>query len=325
MIDIIINPKGIESIYIECLNYCFGDWGGTNVYKWCFNCQVGDLKADIMILKKDGKIIAGSAVTYRKVLFANSSMINVGIMTGSWTLPDARGQGCFTKIIKESVALASSKDAALLLAFMTKNNASFRRLVDSGSLLFPTHYLFSSDDTPIPESDLVISPVLDIRKGVETIFERFIRYQIGFAHFIYTPKEWQSQFFNRPGEIEFLCINNIGLAVIEKKENFDRVLFMSLGEGITFKKFIKALLKRALNNRRKLFLFTTSPLWKDECVELGFNYSPGYLTALVANEKKLVKAFPGVSCLVKNIGNKIYKVSSRYYMGLWDIQSGDRM
>ena len=325
MIDIIINPKGIESTYIECLNYCFRDWGGIDMYKWCFNRQVGDLKADIMILKKDGKIIAGSAVAYRKVLFANNSMINVGIMTGSWTLPDARGQGCFTKIIKESVALASSKGAALLLAFVTKNNASFRRLVDAGSLLFPTHYLFSGDNTPIPESDLVVSPVLDIRKGVETIFERLIKYQVEFAHFTYTPKEWQSQFFDRSGEIEFLCINNIGLAVIEKKEDFDRVLFMSLGEGITFKKYIKALLKRALNNRRKLFLFTTSPLWKDECVKSGFKYSPGYLTALVANENELVKAFPGVSHLVKNIGNKFYETSSRWYMGLWDIQSGDRM
>lgn len=325
MIDIIINPKGIESTYIEYLNYCFRNWGGTDMYKWCFNRQVGDLKADIMILRKDGKIIAGSAVTYRKVLFANSSIINVGIMTGSWTLPDARGQGCFTKIIKESVALASSKGAALLLAFVTKNNASFRRLVDSGSSLFPTHYLFSGDNTPIPESNLIVSPVLDIRKRVETIFERFTRYQIGFAHFIYTPKEWQSQFFNRPGKIEFLCINNIGLAVIEKKEDFDRVLFMSLGEGITFKKFIKALLKRALNNRRKLFLFTTSPLWNNECVKSGFNHSPGYLTALVANENKLVKAFPDVSCLVKNIGNKFYEIGSRWYIGLWDIQSGDRM
>lgn len=325
MIDIVINPKGIETTYIEYLNYCFGHWGSTDMYKWCFDRQVGDLKADIMILKKNGKIVAGSAVTCRKVLLANNSMINVGIMTGSWTLPVARRQGCFTQIIKESVALASGKGAALVLAFVTENNASFRPLVDTGSALFPTHYLFSGDNTPIPASDYIVSPVLDIRKGVETIFERLKKYQAGLARFTYTQTEWQSQFLDRPCEIEFLCVNDTCLAIIEKKGDFDRVLFLSLNEGTTFGDCIRALLKRALNNRRKLFLFTTSKFWRDECVKLGFEHSPGYLTALVANANELVKAYPGVSGLAKNIDNKLYEPDNPWYIGSWDIQSGDRM
>jgi hypothetical protein len=323
-LDIILNPKGIESTYIDYLNLSFGHWGDTALYKWCFDRQIGDLKADIMILKQDEKIIAGSAVTYRKALLGKS-VINVGIMTGSWTLPEARGQGRFTKIIEESLSLASHKGTALLIAFLTESNASFRRLANAGSSLFPTHYLFSDHNTPIPESSHVVSPVSDIKKGLETIFENLRKRQDGFAHFTYTLKEWESQFWERPGEMEFLHIGDIGLAIIEKKGDFDRVLFLSLQEEHVFADCIKALLKKALENGQKLFLFTTSLLWKDECLKLGFSRTPGYLTALIADENELIKIYPGASCLPENIAHEYHKPVSPWYIGSWDIQSGDRM
>jgi len=277
-----------------------------------------------MVFKQDEKIIAGSAVTYRKVLLGKS-VINIGIMTGSWTVPEARGQGCFTKIIEESLSLASDKGAGLLIAFLTESNASFRRLAGAGSSLFPTHYLFSNQNTPIPESGHVISPVSDIKKGIETIFETLRKHQDGLAHFTYTLKEWVSQFWERPGEMELLHIGDIGLAIIEKKGDFDRLLFLSLKDEHAFADCIKTLLKRALENEHKLFLFTTSTVWKDVCLKLGFGHAPGYLTALVADEKALMKIYPGVSRLPANIVHEFYKPGSPWYIGSWDIQSGDRM
>jgi hypothetical protein len=322
--DIVLNPKGMESIYIDYLNISFGHWGDAAFYKWCFDRQIGDLKADIMIFKQDEKIIAGSAVTYRKARLGKS-VINIGIMTGSWTVPEARGQGCFTKIIEESLSLASHKGAGLLIAFLTESNASFRRLANAGSSLFPTHYLFSDQNTPTPESGHVVSPVSDINKGIETIFETLRKHQDGFAHFIYTLKEWESQFWERPGKTELLRIDHVGSAIIEKKGDFDRLLFLSLKEERAFTDCIRALLRRALENGRKLFLFTTSTFWKDECIKLGFGHSPGYLTALAANENTLIKIYPGTSCLPENISHEFYKPVSPWYLGSWDMQSGDRM
>ena len=246
-------------------------------------------------------------------------------MTGSWTVPEARGQGCFTKIIEESLSLASHKGAGLLIAFLTESNASFRRLAAAGSSLFPTHYLFSNQNTPIPESGHVVSPVSDIKKGIETIFDNLRKHQDGLAHFTYTLKEWASQFWERPGEMELLHIGDIGLAIIEKKGDFDRLLFLSLKEEHAFTDCIKTLLRRALENGQKLFLFTTSTFWKDECLKLGFGHAPGYLTALVADENALMRIFPGVSCLPANIVHEFYKPGSPWYIGSWDIQSGDRM
>lgn len=322
--DVILNPKGMESTYIDHLNLSFGQWGDIALYKWCFNRPVGDLKADIMIFKNDDRIVAGSAVTYRTVLLGGS-IIHVGIMTGSWTLPEARGQGCFTRIIETSLSLASRKKAALLLAFVTEKNASFRRLARAGSSLFPTHYLFSDRNTPVPESSHIISPVSDVRNGIETVFEKLRRHQDGFAHFAYTLKEWESQFLKRPGTIEFLNVDDIGPVIIEKKGNFDRVLVLPVKEEPVFVDCVKALLKRALMNGQNLFLFTTSPSWKDECLKMGFGYSPGYLTALVADAKELTKACPGVSALPGNIVHRLYEPAGPWYIGPWNIQSGDRM
>lgn len=323
-LDIIHNPKGMESTYIDYLNLSFGHWGDAALYKWCFNRRVGDLSADIMIFKMGKKIVAGSAVTYRKAKLGKS-IINVGIMTGSWTIPEARGQGCFTKIIEESLSLASRKKAALLLAFLTESNASFRRLAEAGSSLFPTHYLFSNEDTPIPKSGYVVSPVSDVKRGSKTIFGELRKRQDGFAHFAYTLKEWESQFVERPGEIELLRIDDIGLAVVEKNGNFDRVLVLSSKEEQTCTDCIKALLGRALENRRNLFLFTTSTSWKDECLKLGFGRAPGYLTTLIADENELIKIYPDASRLPGNIAHEFYEPVSQWYIGSWDIQSGDRM
>ncbi len=322
--DIILNPKGMESAYIDYLNLSFGQWGDASLYKWCFDRQIGDLKADIMIFKNDGRIVAGSAVTYRKVRLG-TSIVNVGIMTGSWTLPETRGQGYFTKIIETSLSLASNKKAALLLAFVTEKNASYRRLAKAGASQFPTHYLFSDSNTSIPESDHIVSPVSDEKSNIKVFFEKLTKRQDGFAHFTYTFKEWKSQFMERPGIIEFLNVGDIGSVIIEKKGNFDRILALSLKEESVFIDFIKTLLRRALTNGQNLFLFTTSLSWKDECMRLGFGYTPGYLTALVADANELIKAYPGASSLPGDIAYKFYDPTGPWHIGLWDIQSGDRM
>jgi hypothetical protein len=324
MIDTIINPYNLEEQYIDCLNKCFPDWGNAESYKWCFARRVGDLKPDVMILKNNGTTVAGSAVTYRKVLVRNS-LVDAGIMTGSWTLPEGRRQGCFSKIIAESLSLACAKGAALLLAFVTGDNASCRRLSEAGSSLFPSHYLFSSKDTPAPESDFDVRPVSDIENGLGTIFENLRRSQAGFSHFVYSVDEWRSQFLGRPGEIEFLRVENIGLAIIEKKGNFDRVLMLALEDGGSFGLSIMALLKRALSMDRRLFLFTVSDLWALECIKLGFSHSSGYLTALAANKGALTQVYAEGSRLPEGINKAIHIPDSDWYIGPWDIHSGDRM
>jgi hypothetical protein len=324
MFDIVLNPAGMESTYIRCLNTCFGHWGDHVLYQWCFERRIGDFKADLMMFKQGDTILAGSAVTYRKVMLGRT-MVHVGVMTGSWTLPEARGRGCFTRIIEESVSLAAAKKAALLLAYVTESNASFRRLAGAGSALFPTHYLFSNAGTPVPESACAVEPVTEVREGVETIIVRLKERQAGFSHFTYTIPEWESQFLARPGDTEFLRIGSLGLAVVERKQNSDRIRMLSLTKESAFADCMKALLKRAGESRRDVFMFTTSSAWRDECLKLKMAHSPGFLTALAADEAALLKAFPGETALPDNLANEIYNPGGPWSIPPWDIQSGDRM
>lgn len=322
--NVIINPDRTEETYLEYLNRCFDDWGGMDMYKWCFDRPVGGLKADIMLLKKDGTVLGGSAVTYRKAAI-RESMVNVAIMTGSWTLPEARRQGCFTRIIDESIALARQKGAALLLAFVTDRNASLKRLIGRGASISPTHYLVSGDNTPEVESELKISQAADTGNFVDDIYRTMTGERDDRPHFEYTIEEWRAQFVDRPEEIEIVSVGGDSPAIIEKKGIFDRILVIVPTGGHSFEDCLKALLKRTMGNGRRLFFFTTSPQWKDCAMEMGFEHIPGYLTTLIANVEALRNIYPGLSKNEKPDPRDLYDPGSKWYLGEWDLVTGDRM
>ena len=146
MEKIVLNPDNHESQYLDYLNECFPNWGGTTEYDWVFERKVGAFSADILLIEneEDG-VIAGSAVSYRK-LSQNGQNAEIGIMTGSWTLPAARKKGCFGKMINTSSELCRKKSVPYLTAFVTETNPSCRGLSSAGSYMFPTYHLFSPEE-----------------------------------------------------------------------------------------------------------------------------------------------------------------------------------
>lgn len=60
---------------------------------------------DYLLLKAEGAVLAGSGISYRQLLLRNGQATTAGIMAGSWTLPEARGRGCCTRIIEESASI----------------------------------------------------------------------------------------------------------------------------------------------------------------------------------------------------------------------------
>lgn len=322
--DVITNPDGTEQVYLEYLNQCFDDWGGTDMYGWCFDRVIGGLKADIMMLKKDGAVLGGSAVTYRRARI-RGFMVTVAIMTGSWTLPEARRQGCFSRMIDESIILAKKKGAALLLAFVTDRNASLKRLVGRGASLFPSHYLVSGEATPGIRYGLEVSRAENIDGFVADIYRGMTGSPSVRSHFNYTFEEWRSQFVDRPEEMEFVLIEGTCQAIIEKKGVFDRVLALLPGRGRSFEDCLRALLKRTMENERRLFFFTTSSSWKDCAVKLGFEHIPGFLTTIIADEKTLMSVYDGIPEKEHPEAGDLYDPGSRWYLGPWDLVTGDRM
>ena len=280
----IINPANYRQEYIANLNACFGHWGGEVEYEWGLQRQVGKHQTNIMLIEneEDG-VIAGSAVSYRK-LEGEEKSIEIGIMTGSWTLPAARRKGCFTKMIHCSRDLCKNNDVPFLTAFVTETNASSRRLETEGSFMFPTSHLFSPEEVydgeGIPQPEL-IELNQDISKQ---IFKRVQETQKEFLSFSYSFGEFQSQYLNRIKKVTVLKIQD-DFVVLEDGQNEVKILLLTCTDSENFRNFQKAISNWCNRNRgRKSFFFTTRKDLAEISEELGFKNVPGYFTILKSKD-----------------------------------------
>ena len=102
MIDVAVNPEGMDEHYLKSLNVCFSGWGDRQKYDWYFRRKTSYPDADLIILTQDNKLAAGSAVTYRRVAFANDSEVTVGNID--------RARGRFPSFAIRATSRESSKN-----------------------------------------------------------------------------------------------------------------------------------------------------------------------------------------------------------------------
>ena len=302
------NPPGAEALYLESLNLCFPGWGDARAYDWVFRRRAGGPAADQMLLREGGELLAGSAVSYRTLVTAAGRRALVGIMTGSWTLPAARGRGAFTTIIEESVALTKAHGGALLLAFVTETNASFRRLEAAGSVLFPTRYVSGRAGLSAPGA----RPCTE-QQDARSWFERFEQARPSGAHFAYaTQEEWAGQHVDRSGQPMLVEIDGAGAAMVETHGDFDRIQAICARGDDARLQVIASCLQRAAARGKRLFLFESKPARAERLTaELGLDAAKGYLTALSA-DLKASEALLGGATLAQTLSD-------------WSLDSGDRM
>lgn len=257
--------------YLAALNRCFPGWGDRGQWAWCFERTVAGRAADFLQIAAGGLLIAGSAIVYRRVGAADVDGSTVGIMTGSWTLPEARGAGAFSRMIRESIEVAAARGAAALLAFVTAVNPSRRRLEAAGASLTPTFYCRSGAargdrDPGLRERPL---PGLDLRESPTEP-------SLSFA---YTSEEWRGQFVERPGDVRVLEAPGRWTAIVEHAGAFERLHALRVERG-SWLHAIDALTARAFHSGRQLFVFTASDLDAASLRSRGFEVVEGFLTAL---------------------------------------------
>lgn len=274
--EVDLNPAGGAERYLAHLNTSFGAWGDLVRYRWAFERGAGGPAPDLMVLREGAEVLAGSAVSYRAAV-AGGERFRVGIMTGSWTLPASRGRGCFTRIIEESLGLCARREAPLLLAFVTEDNASYRRLRDAGSKLLPTCYwVFPAPASPAPPGPAVreVAPALEpLHRAHESRGDPGLR-------FTYAPEEYRGQFLARPDATEVLeCAH--GAAVVERAQTTDRLLALyPRGDGGPA--LVQALHQRAQAAGRGLFGFSGSAARAQWFAPLGVAPRAGFMTVLAA-------------------------------------------
>jgi hypothetical protein len=310
VIEVVRNAPGLVPQYLECLNACFTGWGGAETYRWAFERTVGAPPADLMVLSEDGQTLAGSAVTYRKIRTAGGATGLVGIMTGSWTLPPARGRGCFTRIIEESLSFVREHDGIALLAFVTETNASYRRLAAAGSTLFPTRYVTArASDVPStrPEVELFQPQPSDLGRW----FSMCDASRRNATRFCYNEAEWASQFIDRPLRCSVAQVGSLGFCVIEERGDSVRLQAVCPTTGPDAALLIGAVTRWAGAGGRPVSYFESQPSSESAPEGIALTVLPGFLTALAADAGRLAAVMGGSPKLEA--------------LAPWSLFSGDRM
>jgi hypothetical protein len=294
-------PPSSDPRYLEALQSCFGGWGGETEFDWYFRRPFAGAVADRFVIVDDGEWIAGSAVSWRKLADAGGAERTVGIMTGSWTLPAARGRGCFGTIIEHSRLLCVERGADWLIAFVTQDNPSRRQLERAGSLMIPTDYLWSEEGAAAPGPE-----PLSVERSpdrIEALWQRHSAFGEGRVRFLYEdPQAWAGQLVDRPLPTDLLEVEGRGDVLVERHAVFDRILATIPSTPDDRLELARAVWARALRGGRRFFAFTSraeeAAEWR-EALDLGG--TAGFITLL-----------PGASPAPE--------------AGLpWSIESGDRV
>lgn len=216
--------------YLDGANAAFGQWGDVSTFTWAFRDG-----AEILFLDDgQGRTVAGSGITYRTLRDGQRA----AIMTGSWTLAEARGRGAFSRMVEATTEIAAER-SAVLLAFVRAENASARILEAAGAAMHPTFYCRSTGTVASPEE------ALDRIDPDPSMFR---------SSFAYTPDQWHAQFVARPNaRIECVGRRGAWAAVVESTDEstdeFDRIHAVS-DEGV-----LPLLAARAHASGRRLFWF----------------------------------------------------------------------
>jgi hypothetical protein len=278
-------PPGADSRYLEALQSCFGGWGGETEFDWYFRRPFAGAVADrFVIVDEQGEWIAGSAVSWRKLADAGGTERTVGIMTGSWTLPAARGRGCFGTIIEHSRLLCVERGADWLIAFVTQDNPSRRQLERAGSLMIPTDYLWSEEGARAPESGAEPHRLEPSPDRIEALWRRHSALGEGRVRFLYEdPQAWAGQLVDRPLATDLLEVEGRGDVLVERHIVFDRILATIPSSPDDRLELARAVRARALRGGRRFFAFTSRAEEAAEYREaLGLGGTAGFITLLPA-------------------------------------------
>ena len=323
MLTTLINPPGIEDDYLRCLNTCFPGWGDRRTFDWYFKRTS---PADLIIFQKNVRMASGSALTYRRLMLPNGKFVKAAIMTGSWTLPDFRRQGLFSMTIDESLKLAAKRGAALLLAFVTEDNASFRRLASAGAGLLRTWYLFSTKDTPQVETTKRFHHVNKGERVVQSMWDLFEHNNQSFCRFGYADAaEFEAQFLCRPfGTTEILRNDDGWFGIREIKETVEQLqLLLASGAVGSLRAQLGWFLNHALRNRRQLFMFSSNERVAKAAAEIGLKNKAGYLTVLIADSVQLGDAI-GVFGDTPLSPRALTQPETPWFLGRLSMAGGDR-
>jgi hypothetical protein len=294
--------------YLSGLRDCFSEWGGKAEWRWVFDRDAGGGPGTrLVVADESGGWIAGSGISWRMV----AGLGFVGIMTGSWTRPEARGRGCFTTLVRESSAVVAERGGLALLSFVTESNASRRRLEASGALMIPTTYGRSSAPFLGPSASLVEeNPTPSVQEELVSLQARCA---VDGRTFQYpAPSQILDQYLHRPTPVTvYHHLTTGGLVLLERRRDTDHLIFAAArGEDpLKLSSFWSGLAAWSGAQGRKFFGFASDPAQRQAIAQSGLDEVVGFLAVNAPSANRTMDPGP-----LRNPASPV-----------WALQSGDRM
>lgn len=269
MIRLVEDLDAIADAYLRSLNLCFPGWGGGSMFDWCFRRAAGAGPPDLFVAEDEGRLIAGSATSYRLCRGPGGALEPVGCMTASWTLRAARGRGLFPQLIEESRYQARRRGCRLLVAFASAGKASRPGLLAAGAREIEGAILTSPGGTGSS------APPVAAEAGEEETVASFAGRSIDDGHwrFSYTPAEWRGQMLERPSPVERRLLSTGAVALIERSGDLDRLLDVSTPSGPEYVDAVERAAESSRSVARRLSTYSLDPLVIARLTALGFTAS----------------------------------------------------
>lgn len=271
MIRLVEDPDNCSAAYIDGLNACFPGWGGDARFDWCFRRRAGGPSADLLVATENERLVAGSAVTYRR---ASRGGVEepIACMTGSWTLAEARGRGLFRAMMRASLDQARARGCRLLIAFAADGNGSVPALVSASAGIVPAAYLTSPETAPPGNEGDTAS------LAIEAVGDACLagRSASAASHFVYTPAEWHGQMVEHPGrDMHGLRLSNDGAAVVARWDAVDWLIDLGAGSGMGIADAIERVAAASRSEGRRLFAYATDRATIERLAGRGYVVKPG--------------------------------------------------
>jgi len=209
------DTDAVADAYLAGLNACFPGWGDRATFDWCFRRTAGGPAAELIVIEDEGRPVAGSAITYRRIMTPRGPA-RMACITGSWTLPTARRQGHFRRTVDAAREHVATRDCTVLVAWAAAPNGSVPYMAEVSDRVIETAYLTSGAAEPGPEL-----PAIALDAAAAAFAARPAPEAI---HLAYTPDAWRGQMVDRPRPVEALALPGGEIALIERGAGRDLLL-----------------------------------------------------------------------------------------------------
>jgi hypothetical protein len=318
-----VNPSGIDDRFLAGLNRSFGVRWTRSMYRWHLRREWRGRPPDLLVLRERGRLVSGVGVNYRHLRLRDGARLEVGVLSGAWTLPSRRGRGLIQRLFLAASRRMARNGGTLAIGFVTAGSGSHRAMTRLGCESIPSAYL-SAPPERRPAGDR--GPRLPVRTinareahrwGVRGIPRSTVRFDYS------CDEDWRSQFIDRPFPVQSLSVEGCRV-VVERARDTDRLLWIS-GPSARRARAVERLAARAARRRRGFFAFLFGDLERSIGDMPGFTRTSGALVILVASRARLATALSLPPSAAARGHESLASPGSPWFLGPWEIQGGDRM